>query len=119
VKERGFRKAQAKVRFLVPALGEHKMNKHERLQQSLDETGFGVMRCFGDSMKPTIESGSKLGFEKRNSYQVGDIVFCKVKGRYISAHWVTAKNKKKGYQISNDRGHVNGWTHNVYGRVIR
>ena len=69
-------------------------------------------------MNPRIVSGTILAFEKCTTYKVGDIVFCKVKGRFIAAHLMTAKNKKKGYQISNNRGHVNGWAHKVYGRVL-
>ena len=47
---------------------------------------------------------------------VGDIVYCKVRG-YVYTHLVTAKNEKRGCQISNNHGHVNGWTKSVFGKV--
>jgi len=50
--------------------------------------------------------------------KVGDIVFCKVKGRYY-VHLLSAMSKNR-YQISNNRGHVNGWigSNSLYGKVI-
>lgn len=73
----------------------------------------------GNSMIPLIKSGQKHILEpiKLEDVQVGDIVFCKVKGSYFT-HLVTAKNDKKGVQISNNHGYVNGWTKNVFGKVI-
>ena len=48
---------------------------------------------------------------------VKDIVFCKVHGRYMM-HLVTAIDGNR-YQISNNHGHVNGWTtrDKIYGIV--
>jgi len=34
-------------------------------------------------------------------------------------HLVTAKNDKKGLQISNNHGHINGWTKQICGKVLR
>jgi hypothetical protein len=48
---------------------------------------------------------------------VNDIVYCKVKGKFYT-HLVTAKNEKRGCQISNNQGFVNGWTKQVYGKVV-
>lgn len=62
------------------------MNKYENLIKQLEDHKTGKMKCFGNSMKPILESGSLLTFVKQESYEVGDIVFCKVKGRYIDAH---------------------------------
>lgn len=72
----------------------------------------------GNSMVPLIKSGQKHILEpiKIEDVQVGDIVFCKVKGSYFT-HLVTAKNDTKGLQISNNHGHVNGWTKQVWGKV--
>ena len=47
---------------------------------------------------------------------VGHIVFCKVRGNYYD-HLVKAKNEKRGYLIANNHGHVNGWTHQIFGIV--
>ena len=57
------------------------------------------MKAFGNSMLPIIKSGSTLTFEKREFYEIGDIVFCKVKGRFIDAHKITKEDPNKGYMI--------------------
>ena len=74
----------------------------------------------GNSMTPLIKSNQKHILEPItiDKVDVGDIVFCKVKGSYFT-HLVTAKNDERGLQISNNHGHVNGWTKNVYGKVIK
>jgi len=74
----------------------------------------------GNSMVPLIKSGQKhiLAPIKLEDVEIGDIVFCKVKGSYFT-HLVTAKNDTKGVQISNNHGHVNGWTKAVFGKVIK
>ena len=74
----------------------------------------------GNSMEPLIKSGEKHTLEPAAWEQcsVGDIVFCKVRGKYYT-HLVTAKDDVKGLQISNNHGYVNGWTKQVFGKVIR
>ena len=49
--------------------------------------------------------------------EIGDIVFCKVRGNCFT-HLVKGKNDKRGLLIGNNHGGINGWTKNVYGRVI-
>jgi hypothetical protein len=73
----------------------------------------------GNSMTPIISSGQKHILEPilLKDVKVGDIVFCKVKGSYFT-HLVTAINEKRGAQISNNHKHVNGWTRQVFGKVI-
>jgi len=90
------------------------MNKRERL-----ENGESLITSEkGNSMTPLIKSGQKHKLEpcKYEDVEVGDIVYCKVAGRYFT-HLVTAKNESRGLQISNNHGHVNGWTKKVYGKV--
>ena len=60
-----------------------------------------------------------IRFEKSDKYEVGDVVFCKVRGRYIDAHKITAINPKRGYKISNNHGHDNGWAKQIYGKVVK
>jgi len=74
----------------------------------------------GNSMVPLLYSGEKhiLTPITLEEVQVGDIVFCKVKGNFFT-HLVTAIDERKGIQISNNHGHVNGWTKQVYGKVLR
>jgi SOS-response transcriptional repressor LexA len=94
------------------------MNKFERLKQDLEVSGRGKMKAYGSSMLPILKSGSLLTFEKAEEYEIGDIVFCKVKGRYIDAHKVIKKDSNKGFLIANNHGWENGWTRIIYGRVI-
>jgi SOS-response transcriptional repressor LexA len=94
------------------------MNKFERLKQDLEVSGAGKMKAFGSSMLPILKSGTLLTFEKADDYAIGDIVFCKVKGRYIDAHKVVKMDNSKGYLIANNHGYENGWTKIIYGRVI-
>jgi hypothetical protein len=90
-------------------------HKLERLQKG---ESF-VTKEKGNSMVPLIKSGQEhklapIGWEEA---QVGDIVYCKVSGRFYT-HLVKAKNDQKGCQIGNNKGHINGWTKNIYGKVI-
>lgn len=94
------------------------MNKYERLKQELESAGVGKMKCFGNSMLPILKSGSLLTFIKAVEYHIGDIVFCKVKGRYIDAHKVIKTDTQKGFLIANNHGYENGWTKTVYGKVV-
>jgi len=95
------------------------MNKYERLKAELESVGEGKMKCFGSSMLPILQSGSLLTFRRQDAYQIGDIVFCKVKGRYIDAHKVVAIDANKGYLIANNHGFQNGWTQRIFGRAVR
>ena len=73
----------------------------------------------GNSMIPIIKSGQdhRLSPCTLEEAKVGDVVYCKVSGRFYT-HLVTAKDPKKGLQISNNHGYVNGWTKQVYGKVV-
>lgn len=63
----------------------------------------------GNSMNPKIKSGQLCTIKalKEQVIKKGDIVYCRVKGnQYL--HLVSAI-KGDRYQISNNKGHVNGW----------
>ena len=94
------------------------MNKYQRLQLELDTSGIGKMKCFGNSMLPILKSGSLLTFKKEENYSIKDIVFCKVKGRFIDAHKIVKTDAHKGYLIANNHGFENGWTHTIFGKAI-
>lgn len=94
------------------------MTKYERLLNALKEHGTGTMKCFGSSMTPILQSGTLNTYIVESEYRVGDIVFARVKGRFIDAHKITAISER-GYLISNNKGFDNGWTTQVYGRVIK
>jgi len=95
------------------------MNKYQRCMSELESKGTTSMKVFGNSMVPIIKSGSTLTFKKCNTYETDDVVFCKVKGRYIDAHKIVAVSLERGYLIANNHGHNNGWTHTIYGKVIK
>jgi len=73
----------------------------------------------GNSMVPLIESGqehilSPISYDK---CEVGDIVYCRVKGRYYTHKVLAVSNR--GLKIGNNKGGVNGWTKAVYGKVTK
>ena len=76
------------------------------------------MTCFGQSMKPILKIGSTLKFKKQDTYEKGDIVFCKINKRFIDAHKIIKTNKVKGFLIANNHGKENGWTNTIYGRAV-
>ncbi len=94
------------------------MNKFERLKAELESVGEGKMKAFGQSMLPILKSGTLLTFRRQEVYEIGDIVFCKVKGRYIDAHKITKKDAGKGFMIANNHGFENGWTKRIFGKAI-
>jgi hypothetical protein len=71
-------------------------------------------------MQGKIESGQLVTVEPLGQHVVrkGDIVFCKVRNSYY-LHLVTAV-KGSQYQISNNKGHVNGWItiNGIFGRCV-
>ena len=92
------------------------MKPHEKAQRLLD--GETIISCEpGNSMTPVLKSRQPVRLAPiSEEIKRGDIVFCKVRGNYYT-HLVTAVGKR-GYLISNNHGHVNGWTKHVYGKVV-
>lgn len=93
-------------------------NKYERVIDEIITQGYGVMKCYGNSMTPILKSGSSQTFVPQPDYEVGDIVFCRVRGNFIDCHLITQKSER-GWMISNNHGHQNGWTRKIYGRLIK
>lgn len=93
------------------------MNRQHEVDQLL--AGNTVQfRPVGNSMTPRIQSRQLVTFSPDvSSVDVGDIVLCKVNG-VIMCHLVTAIQGGR-YQISNNHGHVNGWTKHIYGKVVK
>lgn len=73
----------------------------------------------GNSMVPLIYSGQEhvLSPIKWEECEEGDIVYCKVRGNFYT-HLVKGKNQDRGLLIGNNKGGINGWTKQVYGKVI-
>lgn len=74
----------------------------------------------GNSMVPLIYSGQEheLSPITLEEVKVGDIVYCKVKGRFYT-HLVKSIDLIKGCLIGNNHGFINGWTKQVYGKVTK
>ena len=63
----------------------------------------------GNSMAPRVRSGASVTLVPLAAApSKGDVVLAKVKGRWY-LHLVTGVRKGQ-VQISNNKGHVNGWT---------
>ena len=94
------------------------MHKYERVVSALAVGEDVDMKAFGPSMEPLIRSGSVLTFRCTDDYEVGDVVFSRVKGRIIAAHRIARSDAAGRFLISNNKGRENGWTKKVFGRVI-
>lgn len=97
----------------------HRIMKRNYKLEKLQNGETFVTSEKGNSMVPLIYSGQehKLAPTTLDEVEVGDIVYCKVHGRFFT-HLVKAKNQDKGVQIGNNKGHINGWTKQVFGKVI-
>lgn len=72
----------------------------------------------GNSMLPLIKSRESVDIRPVDrQLDCGDIVFARIGNRYYT-HLISAVDGDR-VQISNNHGHVNGWTHksNVFGLV--
>ena len=96
------------------------LTRYERLKQELETTGEGSINTGGSSMTPIFPGHTTvtMWYRRQETYSIDDIVFCKCKN-YVDAHWIIATVTNKGYLIANNHGHQNGWTHKVYGRVVK
>ena len=79
-------------------------------------------RPVGNSMTPRVESGALVTVEPIKDHSLierGDVVLCKVRGN-VYLHLVSAV-KDGQFQISNNHGHINGWTSaaKVYGKLVK
>lgn len=73
----------------------------------------------GNSMTPVLKSNQEhtLAPVKLQDVKIGDIVYCKVKGRFYT-HLVKAVDAQKGCLIGNNHSGINGWTKKVFGKVV-
>jgi uncharacterized Fe-S cluster-containing protein len=94
------------------------MSRNYKLEQ-LEKGETIITSEKGNSMTPLIKSGQKhkLAPIKLEEVEIGDIVYCKVHGKMYT-HLVKAIDIQKGLQIGNNHGDINGWTKQVYGKVI-
>lgn len=75
----------------------------------------------GNSMTGKISSGQLCTVVPATTAEAGDIVLCRVRGaQYL--HLVKAVKQFDGaasYKIGNNHGHINGWTHTIYGKLVK
>lgn len=103
------------------------------IQIRIEKLLAGETVCYsepGNSMKGIIEHRQPITCASIKDYskiEVGDAVFCKVKGYYYT-HLVKAIRENKSddgsvfeFLIGNNRGGINGWTNQnkVFGKVIK
>lgn len=90
----------------------------QRVVQTLAEEGEAHFVTRGNSMTPRVHSGShvRVVATSLDGVAKGDIALAKVHGRWF-LHLVSAKRDGQA-QISNNHGHVNGWTKNVVGKLV-
>jgi len=91
--------------------------RNYKLEKLLNKETF-ITSEHGNSMHPLIKSGQEhiLTPATWDTVEIGDIVYCKVHGTFYT-HLVKGKNHDKGCLIGNNKGGINGWTKNVYGKV--
>jgi len=90
-----------------------------------------LVRGYGNSMTPLLQSGTVIKIRPLEQGEIprkGDVVIAKVNGR-IYCHRVTGIRKYGRpqlaslvqVQISNNHGHINGWTtlDKVYGKWVK
>lgn len=93
----------------------------EAIVRQLQEGQPVTFRPLGNSMTPRIESRQPVTVNPASGDQVrkGDVVLARVCG-VLRLHLVTAiDSAHRRVQISNNHGHVNGWTSfdKVYGKA--
>ena len=83
-----------------------------------------IFTAHGNSMSPKIENGETIEVSSSvANLKIGDVVLCKVHGRYyihLIKSMKTEKNGKVKYLISNNKGHENGWIgiKSIFGKKI-
>jgi hypothetical protein len=94
--------------------------KNYKLERLLNGETF-ITKEGGNSMKPLIKSKQKHIIEPvtdLETLEIGDIVYCKIGGRFLT-HLIKAKHETKGFLIASNQGVINGWTKQIYGKVIK
>ena len=91
-----------------------------RVVERLQRSEAVELRPSGESMTPIIRTRQLVRIEPVDPATVrkGDVVLAKVAGNFY-LHLVSAVQGDR-VQISNNHGHVNGWTSRakIYGRVV-
>lgn len=87
----------------------------------LEDAGEIIIRCNGNSMRPIIAPKEAIHLKRVIPAQIreGDAVFCRINGN-LQVHLVSAIDKER-FQISNNKGHVNGWIRasSIFGLAVQ
>lgn len=88
--------------------------------KTLEEEPEVTFAARGSSMRPIINNGDTVtvaSIKSATKIGVGDVVLAKL-GNAFYLHKVSAVENDR-FQISNNRGHVNGWTSrkNILGKL--
>jgi phage repressor protein C with HTH and peptisase S24 domain len=95
------------------------MSWYKNVLEKLQDGKEVQFRPHGNSMTPKVKSGDLVTLIPVTIEELvkEDIAFAKVNGYYY-LHLVTAV-KDGQVQISNNHGHVNGWTRKVFGKLTK
>jgi hypothetical protein len=79
-----------------------------------------TFRPRGHSMEPRVKHGSLCTVQPAGvaDVEIGDVVLCRVAGaEYL--HFAKAKSSDGKVLVGNAKGHVNGWSRNIYGVLVK
>lgn len=95
------------------------MSRYTMLAARLQAGEIVTYKEHGSSMMPKMKNGVKVTVApcSLEELKIGDVAFCKV-GRAHYLHYVKAIGQDGRVQIGNAHGHINGWTRQVYGKLI-
>lgn len=96
------------------------MGRNQQIAQRLMAGDTVQCRLPGNSMSPRIKSRQLVTIEpcKLEDLKAGDVTFCKVRGNHY-LHLVKQVGDDGRVLIGNNRGHINGWTRTVYGKLAK
>ncbi len=95
----------------------------EEIMRLLDRSSSSCRSCYGRGRIFGPGGGAECracSGEEHKPIKEGDVVLCKVNGKQW-LHLVSAIGSDGRFQISNNKGHINGWCtqENIFGVVIR
>jgi len=96
------------------------MGRNSQIAQRLQNGETVQWRPHGNSMTPKVKSGQLVTVEPAtlDDIEAGDIVFAKVQGSYY-LHLARQIGDDGRILISNNHGHVNGWSRQIFGKLTK
>ncbi len=95
------------------------MGRNQQIARRLQDGEVVETRLSGNSMTPRIKSKQLVTIEpcKLEDLKQGDVAYCKVRGNFY-LHLVKQVGDDGRILIGNNHGLVNGWTRQVFGRLV-